>query len=157
MESIILNFGEEKIVIQNTSKLLLKIKSFTQYKVIHIKLSSKALHTLVQPSCGIHIDITDTVQWAWFTVLPLFFLAPHPGTPSTAQFLHMISYSKPLATELLLTPYLLTAQGFIKARPAYPCEAKSSHVNTESWLCITAGNCSQFLAQQLLTSYTMLS
>lgn len=64
MESTILNFGAEKIVIQNTSKLLLKIKSFTQYEVIHIRLSSKALHTLVQPSCGIHIDITGTVQWA---------------------------------------------------------------------------------------------
>lgn len=64
VESRILSFGAERIVIHNTSKLLLEIKSFTQYKVIHIRLNSKVLHTLVQPPCEIHIDITDIAQWA---------------------------------------------------------------------------------------------
>lgn len=76
------------IVIHNTSKLLLEIKFFRQYKVIHTRLGSKALHTLVQPSCEIHMDITDTGQWAWPAVLHLFFLFPHPETPSIAQCSH---------------------------------------------------------------------
>lgn len=82
----------QRIVTHNTFKLLLGIKSFTQYKVINIRLSSKALNTLVQLSCDIHINITDTVQWAWLAVLRLFFLFSHPGTPSIAQGSHYVVF-----------------------------------------------------------------
>lgn len=103
VKSMTRSFGAERVVVQNTSKLLLEIKSFTKHKVIYVRLSTKALHTLIQPSFEIHIYVTDSAmgQTCDFTFV-LTCPSPSARTLTTAQCLHVISYSKSFVTELLL-------------------------------------------------------
>lgn len=54
VKSMIMSFGAERTEVQSTTKLLLEIRSFTKHNVIYERLSTTALHTLIQPSFEIH-------------------------------------------------------------------------------------------------------
>lgn len=90
MESTILSFGAERIVIHNmihnTSKVLLEIKFSTQCQVIHVRLSSKDLHmscsTFLWNPHG-HYRYSAIGLTCSFT-----FIFPHPRMPSIAQCSH---------------------------------------------------------------------